>query len=166
MSYREQLSLIRSGLAPKTTGAKKAKPIAKFSDKKLAEIKAEKELRGDADTAMDKWYQARRKECIGVCQCGCGRKSSKDEDDLFRSSCCHIFPKKTFKSIAIHPLNFVERNFWDGCHSNMDNRGLNLWPNMADFDDIKEKFHILAPLLTDAERATKFYAILEKLVYE
>jgi CHASE3 domain sensor protein len=36
---------------------------------------------------------------------------------------------------------------------------------MADWDDIKEKFHQLAPLLTDEERATKFYSTLEKMVY-
>lgn len=39
------------------------------------------------------------------------------------------------------------------------------WPGMADWDDIKTKFHELAPLLTDAERATKFYSTLEKLIY-
>jgi hypothetical protein len=37
---------------------------------------------------------------------------------------------------------------------------------MADWDDIKEKFHLLVPLLTREERGKKFYTMLEKLVYE
>lgn len=47
----------------------------------------------------------------------------------------------------------------------MDEKGMDLWPNFADWDDIKEKFHQLAPLLTDEERATKFYKNLEYLIY-
>jgi hypothetical protein len=48
----------------------------------------------------------------------------------------------------------------------MDNRSIELWKNFADFDDIKEKFYMLAPLLTEEERKTKFYHNLENIVYE
>ena len=44
--------------------------------------------------------------------------------------------------------------------------GLDKWPNFADWEDVKEKFYVLAPLLTDEERATKFYSKLESLVYD
>lgn len=164
MSYsREQYQRIKLGLESKTTGAKPKKPIAKRSAKKIAEEKEAKEAGTDGE--MDQFFVAMRKKMVGVCQCGCTRKSSKFEDDTYRCSISHIFPKSRFKSIATHPLNWVERNFWEGCHGNMDNRSMDLWTKFADWDDIKEKFHVLASLLTDEERATKFYTKLEKLIY-
>lgn len=146
--------------------AKKApKPIAKVSAKKAKQNREEKKLQGDEDSNLQKWFKARRREMVGTCQCGCGMPSQKMDDMYFRHSAAHIFPKATFTSIMYHPLNFVERRFWGGCHTNMDERGLDLWPNMADWEDIKEKFHELASLLTDEERGTKFYQKLESLVY-
>lgn len=139
-----------------------------YSIPKKSEKRKQKELEQKAaggDNGMDKFFEKMRKRMIGTCQCGCARKSSKMEDDHYRASICHIFPKRIFKSIATHELNWVERNFWEGCHSNMDNRSIEKWPMYADWDDIKEKFHQLAPLLTDEERANKFYRILEKLMY-
>lgn len=119
------------------------------------------------------WFKNTRKKLTGFCQCGCGKPSSKNDfigldgrvQSHFRSSCCHIFPKSEFLSIQYHPLNYVERAFWGGCHTNMDNQSMGKWPNFADWEDIKEKFHTLAPLLTDEERASKFYTHLEKLIY-
>lgn len=163
MSYREDLHKIRLGLMPKTTGPKERKPLKKVSDKKKAE-QAEQKAKG-SDSEMDVFFEKMRKKMVGVCQCGCARKSSKMEDEHYRCSISHIFPKRIFKSIATHELNWVERNFWDGCHGNMDNRSIERWPMFADFDDIKEKFHQLAPLLTNEERSKKFYTQLEKLIY-
>lgn len=144
---------------------KKVYKLAKKSKKKLAQEAEEKRLRKDDDTLMEKWFKARRKELTGTCQCGCGKPSQKKDDTYFRGSCCHIFPKTTFESVMYHPLNCVERAMFGGCHHNMDNQGLDKWPGFADWDDIKERFHILAPLLTDEERATKFYKILQQLIY-
>lgn len=146
--------------------AKKPYKIPKKSAKKLRQEAEEKKLRGDEDTLMEQWFKAKRKELTGVCQCGCGKPSQKKDDTFFRGSCCHIFPKATFESVMYHPLNCVERAMFGGCHHNMDNNGLDKWPMMADWEDIKERFHILAPLLTDQERATKFYSKLEQLVYK
>ena len=140
--------------------------IPKKSKKKLAQEAEEKELRGSDDTLKEQWFKARRKELTGTCQCGCGKPSQKKDDTFFRGSCCHIFPKATFESVMYHPLNCVERAMFGGCHHNMDNQGMDKWPQMADFDDIKERFHVLAPLLTDEERATKFYLKLEQLIYQ
>lgn len=117
-------------------------------------------------TQKEKFFQAARVKMVGVCQCGCARKSSKYDNDHFRSSCAHIFPQRLFPSIQFHMLNWVERNFWDGCHSVMDNTSMDRWVNMADWNDIKERFHELAPLLTDEERAHKFYGHLERLIYQ
>jgi hypothetical protein len=157
------LMMIRNGLSPKTTGKKERKPIKKISDKLKAEREKEKVAGGDNE--MDLFFERMRKRLTGICQCGCTRKSSKNEDDHYRASISHIFPKRIFKSIATNEYNWVERNFWDGCHSNTDNRSMDLWVNFADWEDIKERFHILAPLLTDEERKHKFYTHLEKLIY-
>jgi len=127
----------------------------------------------DDKVLKEKWFQSVRPKLTGTCQCGCGNPSSKkDYKDLdgkvashFRSSICHIFPKRDFHSVKYHPLNYVERAFWGGCHSNMDNLSLNRWVNFADWDDIKAKFHVLAPLLTEQEKSLKFYTQLEILVY-
>lgn len=142
------------------------RPMRRQSPKKQAEEAAlKKVVSSDGDTLLQQWFKARRKDLIGTCQCGCGEPSQKKDDLYFRHSIAHIFPKSLFPSVMYHPLNFVERRFWGGCHSVMDDTSMDRWPNMADFEDIKEKFHILAPLLTDEERATNFYTRLEKLVY-
>jgi hypothetical protein len=164
-SYFERMKLIKLGLLPKEAVAKIKKPMRRVSDKKRAEDTEAKEARGGEDTQKEKWFLARRKEMVSVCQCGCGQPSQKKDDMYFRHSAAHIFPKAIFESVMYHKLNWVERRFWGGCHTRMDEQGMDKWPNMADWEDIKEKFHQLAPLLTDQERATKFYSQLEKLVY-
>jgi len=170
MSYHEERMKRKNGLAPKLEFKKKPKPIAKIGKKKLAENATAKVELGEDETMKEKWFKARRKEMVGTCQCGCGMPSSKKDDAHFRSSICHIFPQRLFESVQFHRLNWVERKFWatqgtSACHSQMDNKSMDLWPKMADWDDIKAKFHELIPLLTPEEIATKFYKHLEKLVY-
>lgn len=137
--------------------------IPKISEKRKAKLAQEKEAGGD--NQMDLFFERNRKKMVGVCQCGCGEKSQKKDDTFYRNCICHIFPKRIFKSISTHDLNWVERTFWGGHHTNMDNRSMDLWPKFADWDDIKEKFHNLAPLLTEEERKHKFYAHLSTIVY-
>lgn len=168
--YQQKLNRIKLGQEPKTTGPKPKKAIPKISKRRAAEMKEEKAERGEDDTMKEKWFKARRREMIGICQCGCTQKSSKNDDLNFRSSAAHIFPQRLFPSVQYHKLNWVERAIWatqtsSSCHTNMDNRSMDLWPNFADWDDIIAKFHELSPLLTDEERATKFYKKLESLIY-
>ncbi len=139
---------------------KEVKPIAKKSVKKIQEekdSKPEKEL-------LDEWFADRRKELTGTCACGCGEPSQKKDDTFFRGSICHILPKSKFRSVAMHPMNFVERAMFGGCHSQMDDRSIDNWPGMEDWDNIVYRFNILEPLLTKAEKATKFYNKLKELV--
>jgi hypothetical protein len=160
----EQIRQIKSEagqIKPKTSYV-----IPKQSKKKIAQIKAEKEALGGNDTLKNNWFKARRKELVGICQCGCAKPSQKKDDMYFRHSCCHIFPKGKFESVMYHPLNYVERAFFGGCHGVMDDTSMDRWVNFADWDDIVEKFHVLAPLLTSNERATKFYSHLERLIYK
>lgn len=140
----------------------------KTAAKRKAQQKSQKQL-GEEESQKKRWFNRRRHEMTGTCQCGCGNKSSKYQDEHFRSSICHIFPQRLFESVRYHHLNWVERTFWatgkgSGCHSNMDNRSMDKWPMFADWEDIKAKFHELAPLLTDKERKKKFYKNLEYLV--
>lgn len=170
MDKDDELGRMRLARIPRVKPEKK--PMRRISLKKLAQQATERKLvSSDGDTLKEQWFKARRKEMVGVCQCGCGEPSQKYNDIYFRCSAAHIFPKHLFKSIEYHPLNFVERRFWAGyngtsaCHGIMDDTSIERWPGMADWEDIKEKFYILAPLLTEEERATTFYKLLEKLVY-
>lgn len=146
----------------------KRKNAAKLSGTKLRGLAyKEPEIKPPKDyAALDRWFRERRKEMTGKCQCGCGKWSSKYDDKYFKHSCSHVFPKSKFPSIATHPHNFVERAFWGGCHTNMDEQSMDKWVYFADWENIKEIFHELAPLLTDEERATKFYTHFEKLIYD
>lgn len=167
--YFNRLKLIKLGLAPKESGPKPKKPIKKISDKKAAEVSASKPPPGEDETLKEKWFKNRRREMTGTCQCGCAMPSSKNDDKHFRSSICHIFPQRLFPSVQFHHLNWVERKFWathntSACHSQMDNTSMDSWPMMADWEDIKEKFVILEPLLTPGERKKKFYLHLNDLV--
>lgn len=158
--YLEQRRMQKiTGVVP--SSKKEPKPIAKKSAKRIAQ---EKEEGGAEAKEKEAWFQARRKDLVGTCQCGCGEPSQKKDDLYFRHSIAHIFPKKKFHSIKYHKLNFVERAFFGGCHGVMDDTSMAKWPNMADWEDIKAKFHILSPLLTKKEKDTKFYSILEELV--
>lgn len=112
--------------------------------------------------SLDDWFDDRRQELSGICQCGCGKPSSKDSDQYYKYSIAHIFPKAIFKSIATHPVNYVERAFWGGCHTIMDTKGIDYWPNMADWATIKERILILLPLVDKKERTHKLYAIIEQ----
>lgn len=137
----------------------KPHPIAKKSEKRK-----EKEKEMANDDSMVVWFEERRTELTGTCQCGCGSKSCKKDDMYYKHSICHIFPKAKFESVMTHRLNYAERAFWGGCHSVMDDTSMDNWPGFADWDDIKAKFYVLAPLLTREEKATKFYQKLECLV--
>lgn len=163
MGLKEIQELKKNAGLPKP---KKKYTIPKISKKRAAQLEEEKNNRNGDDTEKEKWFKLINKKLVGVCQCGCGNKSQKNDELYFRNSCCHIFPKKDFISIMYHPLNYVERAFWGGCHSVMDDTSMDRWPGMADWEDIKEKFHVLAPLLTDEERAKKFYKQLESLIYK
>jgi hypothetical protein len=162
MSYLEERRNLK--LFGRKPEPKKVYRIPKKSEKKKIQEAKEKEIIGEGKTEKEKWFLEIREKLVGTCQCGCGGKSQKNDDTYFRSSCCHIFPKNIFKSIALHPDNYVERAFFGGCHGNMDDRSMDLWINFADWDEIVEKFYILEPLLTENERTKKFYTKLKTLI--
>lgn len=103
-------------------------------------------------TPHRQWFLDRRKEMKGFCVCGCSRWSSKKDDKYFHCSIAHILEKSKVKSMALHPLNWIELNFWDGCHGNFDNRSSELWEGMACWDEIVFKFKTMYPLIPDYEK--------------
>lgn len=156
--------------------AEKIKQSKERNKKRNAIVKDQRQLRkedlklldGKASAKFQElqvWFANRRREMTGKCACGCNRASSKDDNRYYKHCIAHLFPKSKFASIALSPYNWVERAFWGGCHSMMDDTSMERWVNYADWQDIREKFFILAPALTDEERTTKFYSQLEKLVY-
>ncbi len=161
MSYLdERRAFIEAG---RPLPEKKIYHIPKKSAKRIEKENEQKEPMGEM-TLKEKWFKERRKDMVGVCQCGCAEPSQKKDDMYFRHSAAHIFPKKDFKSIMYHPLNWVERRFWGGHHTNMDEGGIDKWVNFADWDDIKAKFYALEPLLYEDEKKIKFYRIFSELV--
>ena len=159
------LMMIRNGLAEKTTGAKARTFIKRKSDKKLAEEKAERERWNAGGSPKQKWFKNRRKEMSGKCSCGCGEKSQKEDDKFFRSSICHILPQRLFPSVQLHMMNWIELAFWKGCHTTFDEAGMERWPNMACWDEIKRKFKIIDAVIDPEEKKQKFYNELENLIH-
>ncbi len=108
LSYFQRLQKIKLNQLPKEAIAKPKKSLKKVSDKRAIEIANSKVELGEDETLKEKWFKARRKEMVGVCQCGCAMPSSKKDDANFRSSICHIFPQRLFESVQFHRLNWVE----------------------------------------------------------
>lgn len=103
-------------------------------------------------TPQWQWFLDRRDELTGFCSCGCGTLSSKKDDKYFHCSIAHILQKSKVKSMALHPLNWIELNFWDGHHSNFDNQSNELWEGMACWDEIVFKFKKMYPEIPDYEK--------------
>src|SRR5687768_13555947 len=93
---------------------KKQYVIPKKSAKK---IKMDMLCAGD-DNALELWFEDRKKDLKGVCA-HCGGKTwvegevvkqegvYQNEMDIHKHVTAHILPKKIFKSVKTHPLNFI-----------------------------------------------------------
>jgi hypothetical protein len=101
---------------------------------------------------LKRWFADRRNEMTGRCD-NCGNSTCKHDDKKFHFSIAHILPKAYFKSVATHPLNWLELCFWgsNSCHTNMDNKVLDLI-NMNCFDKIIERFIAMYPDIAENEK--------------
>jgi hypothetical protein len=158
MGLEDIRKLKREAGIPKAKKFYQMPKVSKKRQKRMAEDNRPE------DVKLDEWFEAIRKKLVGVCQCGCGQPSQKKDDTFYRASICHIFPKAYFKSVATHPLNYVELAFFGGCHTTFDLMGVERWVNMACFDDIKAKVLEMEPYLTPEEKSRKFYKNLMELV--
>ena len=104
----------------------KSYKIPKVSKKRQEQLKTEKVQRIAGGNQLDRWFQDRRKEMQGTCL-HCGGKSCKDSNAYYKYSIAHLLPKRLFKSVATHPLNWIELCFWGkSCHTNFDNNKLDM----------------------------------------
>lgn len=145
----EEIRKIKSGL-PKQPKA--IKPISKKSAKKLkqeAEEKTAKKAAGGGE--LDRWFQARRNEMEGRCL-HCNEVTTKHQDQWYKSSIAHILPKRLFRSVATHPLNWIELCFWkNNCHANYDNHIIDI-TELNCYDLVIERFIAIYPAIDPKER--------------
>ena len=115
--FHKRLSMIRDGSAPKTTGKKPPKGIAKQSEKKKKEIAEGKDENGDNE--LVRFYKACMKKMTGSCMNCHGRTETKVYSAAI-FSICHILDKRDTMcpSVATHPLNWVE--LCVDCHREFD----------------------------------------------
>lgn len=133
---------------------KKVYAIPKQSKKKIAQIKAEKEAmienKPTGSLELQRWFLDRRKEMTGICQ-HCGGKTEKDTDN-FRCSIAHIMPKAYVKSLATHPLNWIELCFYNqSCHQNFDNKMLDIL-DLNCLDTVIERVVAMYPSIDEKEK--------------
>lgn len=146
--YFERMKLIKLELLPKEAVAKERKPLAKKSAKKILE---EKELK-DAGTKppskleLDKWFYEIEKKCMqDGPQTFCMECYSFIPNSFIRHATAHLLPKKLFKSVATHPLNYLILGAGCGCHYKTDRIDkfiqMKVWPEAA------RRIKIMLPLL-------------------
>jgi len=125
--------------------------IPKVSKKRAKEIQEQKAERVGGGNELDRWFQARHKEMKGVCA-HCSGKTTKGNPQYFKHSIAHILPKRLFKSIATHPLNWIELCYFPpSCHANFDNNTLDMI-ELNCFDEVITKFVAMYPDIDPKER--------------
>ena len=124
--------------------------IRSFSKKKEAQMKQEKEMRGDEKTDLQKWYDKIMQEEMPVCW-ETGNTIDVRDTKGWHGSIAHVLPKEVFPSVMTHPKNYMILNMWGGAHGQYDSSWKNamemkVWPIAV------EVIKILYPLLTPKEK--------------
>ena len=119
LPYRERLALIRQGLAAKTTGAKPKKQIPRQSPKKLAEIKMQKEMGGDGDSDLQRFFKRAMSKMTSHCL-NCHNRTETKVYSAAIFSIAHILDKRDtmFPSVKDNIHNWVE--LCPDCHREFD----------------------------------------------
>lgn len=144
-NYLEQR--FKEKLYGKAYEPKKTYTIPKKSKKKIEQENKEKELRGENDTDLQRWFKMQMKY-MNVCE----ETGMKLETKIYRyaiMSICHILPKSKVKSVATHPLNRVfllpdlhakfdsqsweEREQWS-CWPLIQERLIMMYPDLSEED--------------------------------
>ena len=147
---------------------KEEKPVYQLRKKSLKKLAEEAEDReSGTDEAMDKWFEARRKEMTGKCQF-CGGKTEKSNDETYRRSIAHLLPKRPnqFPSVKTHPDNWLELCFWNpSCHTNFDSGmiSMELLHDSAEWKIIADKFRKIYPHIVEAERKNIHPLLLKEI---
>lgn len=133
-----------------STEAKKPYRIPAKSAKKIAAEKQAAEVRGDAKTELQLWYDRIMSTEEPVCW-ETGESIDKTDRLGWHGSIAHILPKKTFPSVATHPLNYVILKMWGGTHDRYDGswskaQKMKVWPRVV------ERFLQFQHEIADSER--------------
>lgn len=111
------------------------------------------QLDGDkkaSTSELQRWFEQRAKEMTGTCK-HCGGRTTANTSS-YKCSVAHILPKAYFKSVATHPLNWIELCFYsNSCHSNFDNYSLDIM-ELNCFDEVIEKFIAMYPFIDEKEK--------------
>lgn len=154
--YWKQLSMIRDGTLPKTTGPKEKKPMRKVSEKKAKEIAAEKD--GNGETELVKFFKSCMKRMTGHC-CNCHARTETKVYEAAIFSICHILDKRdtVCPSVRTHPANWIE--LCPDCHTEFDTppmeKGKTLWDkreSMGIWPIVQNKLVSVYPDLAESER--------------
>lgn len=153
MGLDEIRKLKEQGRLPKQP--KQRKPIPKKSSKKLTQETEEssgfKSGKSKGNKEIGRWFDDRRKEMTGKCM-HCGGKSTKNNNDYWLFSIAHILPKRLFKSVATHPLNWIELCYFPpSCHANFDNYIIDI-TELNCYDTVIERFIAMYPDIDSKER--------------
>ena len=143
LSYFQRMQKIKLGLLPKEAGPKPKKRIAPISEKKKKELKEAKDV-VTGETELVKWFKLQMRMMPQSCE----ETGLKLETGIYKyaiMSICHILPKSTCKSVALHPLNrmFFNVDFhhkfdamsWEerkklGCWIVIQERLIMMWPDL------------------------------------
>lgn len=145
--YFNRLKLIKLGLAPKESGPKPRKPIKPISDKKAAEMKAVKNNNIESD--LDKWFSEIEdrhfSSGFGICM----ETGDSIPRAYARAATAHLLPKKIFKSVATHPLNYLILSAANGSHDKTHR--IDKFIKMKIWPQAKERILQMIPLLPTDE---------------
>lgn len=146
--YFQRMQMIKLGMLPKEAVAKPKKPIPKKSAKKIAEEKNER-LMPDAQKnekiALGLWFKKIQDKHFNSNGGKCMECGEWIPLNYARHATAHLLPKKLFKSVATHPLNYLILGASCGCHEKSHRIDkfiqLNCWQEAAN------RIKIMMPLL-------------------
>jgi hypothetical protein len=142
--YLKDRMLRKNGLLPKMEFKKPKIPIKKISYKRLAEIKLNVANVNKMD--LEKWFaDIEEKYWGGGKKMYCMECSEYIPKEYARHATAHLLPKKIFKSIETHPLNYLILGAGCSCHEKSHRVDkfikLKIWP------EAKRRINELIPLL-------------------
>lgn len=143
-----QLAAARTGVGTITAPEVKKKRIQPMSQKTREKKAVAKKARNGEETDLQKWFGSILKTETFVCW-----ESGKPikNDPVYRfGSIAHILPKKLFKSVQTHPLNYMILDKFEA-HGQFDRSWekaskMNVWPIAVD------RFKQIYPAIDPKER--------------
>ncbi len=117
MSTNNQDTLSRLIAARTPRGKKEPQPIAKESTKMKEKKKQERKAGGNSSKLeLDKWFFDIQKKEFGAHFTYCMECGERVYREYARHATAHLLPKKIFKSVATHELNYLILGAGCGCH--------------------------------------------------